>query len=623
MKKLLLLISICALGAFSTSYAQNSDYYSEVRGDTLVVKNLIDMEGEINSLVDLIESDTQAPDTRVYELKRGTMQDGQAIPSLYLTDRQFTTPERPIQIVGEDAGPIVGGELEDGRPPLIAHAGTQEGTAIFTFQDDFTLKNLAAMGGSNQGLEGWWPFGAAAGSDSSTVVFDNVLMEHNNWVYVHSNDASYLSLHIRDSYFLNMTGQPTRRNGGVYDSENFRLKELVVENSTHLQAAGMMYKFRNHTPERVFVNHNTFVNSTGQLFTTRGYEINMTVTNNLFVNSNIQAYYPGLDDNETDLNHLPHGIINLNYLEGTDWEGEPHGVNPDLLPEGFEPEDRKVLVAKNGVYWDPRLDEIINFLNENDIPCDDANCQDIDGEWISQMITMNSRTQEMFDNDEDYPLLTEGDWYMEGDPGFTDMPDLVQELIDWGIATGPAGNTELMTKFRSEGNDAETGEAENFINFDWPLAADLSYSNSAYLDGALGEYPVGDLNWFPAEKSAWLAEKDALYAELDAALNEGRLPTSNEEGTSYIPSSIKLEQNYPNPFNPTTNVRYELSRPANVEITVYDALGKKVATLVNGQYHQVGSYTVKFDAGNLSSGIYFYELRAGDIVQTKKMMLIK
>jgi hypothetical protein len=623
MKHILLLVIplLLGFGLTSSADAQNfMDYISEIRGDTAVVKNLAQM-GELNSLVDAIESDPN-PDGRVYLLVRGTNE----APSLYLQDRGYTVPTgRLLTIVGEDAGPIVGGTVEDGRPPLIAGAGGQEGY-FYTFFGDFTLKNLAIATGSNTGGEGWWTFGPALDAPPITATFENVLMEHNNWVFFQANDANRATLIIRDSYFINMTGVGCRRNGGVYDSVAFPLEELIVENSTHVQASGMMYKFRNFPAKRVVFNHNTFVNSTGQIFTSFGYEYNMIVANNLFVNSNVQAYYPGLDDTEYGFQHQPHGIINLDHFTGTNWAGEPHGVNPNLLPNGLETV-RKVLVDRNGIYWDPRLAEIVDYLNDNNIPCDDANCSGIAGEWMSQMITMNERTQSLFDDNETYPFLTEGVWFEGGDPNFVFMEDNIDDLIAWGIATAPAGNDDLLPKFRHPNNMAVTGEPDNFLRFDWPLYPNLVYTNDAYLTAGLGGYPLGDLNWFPEQKAAWEAEKDDLYAELQAALDEGRPTTSVREIGGTIPSSIHLAQNYPNPFNPTTEIQFSLPNQVNVTLEVYDITGRLVTTLIN-ENMSTGNYSVTWDATNrfgqtVSSGVYLYRLQAGDIVETKRMTFIK
>lgn len=88
------------------------------------------------------------------------------------------------------------------------------------------------------------------------------------------------------------------------------------------------------------------------------------------------------------------------------------------------------------------------------------------------------------------------------------------------------------------------------------------------------------------------------------------------------PVEYSLEQNYPNPFNPATTVRYQIPEISFVTIKVFDVLGKEIATLVNGE-KPTGNYEVKFDGTNLPSGIYFYQLRAGSYVQTKKMLMIK
>jgi len=89
-----------------------------------------------------------------------------------------------------------------------------------------------------------------------------------------------------------------------------------------------------------------------------------------------------------------------------------------------------------------------------------------------------------------------------------------------------------------------------------------------------------------------------------------------------VPSSFSLSQNYPNPFNPTTNIKFALSKAGMVTLKVYDMLGKEVSTLVNENLG-VGTFEYKFDASNLTSGIYFYTIKANGFSETKKMMLIK
>ncbi|MDP3829936.1 MAG: YCF48-related protein [Ignavibacteriaceae bacterium] len=105
--------------------------------------------------------------------------------------------------------------------------------------------------------------------------------------------------------------------------------------------------------------------------------------------------------------------------------------------------------------------------------------------------------------------------------------------------------------------------------------------------------------------------------------NDGKYEYSKEiEIDLGIPSEFSLSQNYPNPFNPVTTISWQLPVSSHVTLKVYDVLGKEVATLINNEF-EAGSHSVNFDASNFSSGIYFYELRAGNFIQSKKMLLMK
>jgi hypothetical protein len=130
-------------------------------------------------------------------------------------------------------------------------------------------------------------------------------------------------------------------------------------------------------------------------------------------------------------------------------------------------------------------------------------------------------------------------------------------------------------------------------------------------------------------------EEINLYYKLTAVDSQGNESVPSEEAHIEITStkerpvtisSYQLYQNYPNPFNPATTINYQIPKTGFVTLKVYDILGKEIATLVNEQKTQ-GRYSVKFDAssaaGGLASGVYFYQLRAGDFIQTKKMILLK
>lgn len=99
--------------------------------------------------------------------------------------------------------------------------------------------------------------------------------------------------------------------------------------------------------------------------------------------------------------------------------------------------------------------------------------------------------------------------------------------------------------------------------------------------------------------------------------------TAVAENGPVLPVEFQLHQNRPNPFNPTTTIRFDLPRPAVTSLAVYNVLGQMVAQLADHQFYQAGEHAIKFDATNLSSGVYVYELQAGDFTAIRKMMLIR
>ena len=167
--------------------------------------------------------------------------------------------------------------------------------------------------------------------------------------------------------------------------------------------------------------------------------------------------------------------------------------------------------------------------------------------------------------------------------------------------------------------------------------------------GRLYEYSIfssqNSHNWQPLIQNVW--SDSAKWTEVDFDSTNARfikivLTQSNQTqwasiwkieayGTSIepnnnlsspIPNKLELSQNYPNPFNPSTKIDYSVPQASNVQLIIYDILGNKVKELVNG-FKNPGNYTVVLNASNLTSGIYFYRLQAGNFAETKKMILLK
>jgi endoglucanase len=136
--------------------------------------------------------------------------------------------------------------------------------------------------------------------------------------------------------------------------------------------------------------------------------------------------------------------------------------------------------------------------------------------------------------------------------------------------------------------------------------------------------PVGAFDWKAVDRFEIVAEDNSLAGE-EVSFDDihiAPLSPAFAEQNSVVPKECKLLQNYPNPFNPNTTINYQLSTNSLVTITIYDMIGRETAVLVN-EHQQAGTRSVEWNAANLPSGIYLCRMRAGNFVQTQKMLLLK
>jgi hypothetical protein len=128
-----------------------------------------------------------------------------------------------------------------------------------------------------------------------------------------------------------------------------------------------------------------------------------------------------------------------------------------------------------------------------------------------------------------------------------------------------------------------------------------------------GPYPE-DLAWDGSH--LWVCDNSGKIYEM------AYVPTEVAEGTTEMPASYSLGQNYPNPFNPQTSISYGIPHTSRVRLTIVNASGQEVATLVDEE-KSAGSYQVIWRASNHPSGVYFYRLTAGRFVETRRLLLLK
>jgi hypothetical protein len=130
-------------------------------------------------------------------------------------------------------------------------------------------------------------------------------------------------------------------------------------------------------------------------------------------------------------------------------------------------------------------------------------------------------------------------------------------------------------------------------------------------------------DYYDYETFEYTTEEWMVFINMETGEVMGEVETSNEnDGRQTLPQTIVLDQNYPNPFNPTTVISYQLPQNSDVRLEVFDMLGRKVATLVNGPI-SAGSHEIQFNANGLASGIYIYRLQMGNEVVMRRMSLVK
>ncbi len=591
MKSATLLFSMLLL-LVSSAFAQDMQYVSSQRGDTLVVKD--DYEyGHTNTLYLLMTSDSSAPAGRVYELQSGGVYSCANNP---VTSSKYRTiimgPSQTFLKVSKDtlAPPIITGDATAATP-------TYGGMNI---AKDLLIKNIDLEIGNTGGNGGGWAF-FNFNSAGLRLQVDNCIMEHTWWTWVGGPPADTRVFFTND-YFVNLDGHSCRRNGGVTDFNGTSVTHedtLSVQNCTHVNTQGTLYKFRYGVAvDKVIFNHNDFIDCAGFVFMNNGDQTNMSVTNNIFVNTQLQGYCNVLqkaDAGEVDMDSLGMGLVNVR-------------VDSTFLANG-----KSFYADKNLAYWDPSLSDIISTLNTNKV---DGNTN-----WQSQMIPMNTRTAALFADNATYPRLVSTGWIIpSGYPAFknTDVLFTTQlaTLKAYAIACVDTSYGSPLASWRQANNP----EATNFIYADWPVPIDLSYTDSGLLTAGLGGYPLGDLNWFPTTYASWNAQEGVELSYIDSVLTGKKVLAVNNR--QQLPQKFQLQQNYPNPFNPSTVINFTIPKAGNVSLKVYNVLGQEVATLVNG-FKAPQSYTVEFNGANLATGIYFFTLKYGDQSITKKMLLLK
>ena len=167
-------------------------------------------------------------------------------------------------------------------------------------------------------------------------------------------------------------------------------------------------------------------------------------------------------------------------------------------------------------------------------------------------------------------------------------------------------NSNSESGFIIQRKKGDSSSTNNFIAIDTVSANDTSYTDASVKDSVIYTYRICAFN----------SDTTSSFSNYTT----GSVITS--VGNNNVVKQYALYRNYPNPFNPSTNIRYQIPKAGLVTIDIYNILGQKVKTLLN-KYQAEGKYSIKFDASDLTSGIYFCRLKVNQFTDVKKLILIK
>ena len=518
---------------------------------------------------------------------------------------------------------VIGEVPAAGQMPAIIQTGSNpDGStfgAMFAVGADVTMKNVFIVNADLNDSRGAIVFNQLS---DSRITLDAVTVDPiGSWMLINSN-ANYANTHLTNSLFM----RHSSGSSGIYDYPFLNYAgasgydTLYVENCTFLDMGFSFYNalvsFQrgSEAPDNfIWFNHNSFIFGKSDLLNAF-YTKSTFFTNNLMWEWGAQPY-----TNDFSIWFLNFGDQYPNNTRTCMIKADT--LKSNGISEAF-PSQRKYFVAYNYNFRDPRINDLIK------VGADAGHTS-----YTQYLVTppefkSSSREAVMFDDKTNFPYflaVKNTEDQPNTDPKFVDQK--IYALTDSAVAWANA-STKLFWGFPEGTFPPRESWANYYYNTDtadgfpvtWPRF-NGAYTNSSLLTGSIEGLPLGDLNWYPAQKTLWQNNQAKVMAHilsLDPSVIN--ITAIRDAGRSAL--SFSLEQNYPNPFNPSTEIKYSVPSASVVSLKIFNLLGQEITTLVN-QEQKAGTYSVNFNASKLSSGMYIYRLQAGENTITKKMTLIK
>ena len=433
-----------------------------------------DFVPEINALRNTVANDTDRPADRVYVLKRG---------GLYWNEDRIVNDGFDLRLHGQTAeeGQASGenvcgaGGNEDCGPALLQRFVREDGTVDAVMIEssnggghDFT--NLWIMGQDNTGItSNYEPI--IVNSAGAMLSYDNVIFDRNDWHHLGIKGADNVVI-VRNSNFRNLTGNTQR-----YEGRGIRFEagadSVVFENNTFFNITSFPFQSEAAPVQSFTFNHNTLVNF-GLAFNAGGIWVRSFVANNIMVN-------PFWQGESSDLYTQPNRADPYSGVFGI-------AVLPPRF--GFE-ENRRIALVNNDSWRSPELENYYTTFDP----------------VVRAQPLVNDSTQSFFNL---YPgMVKQGNVSVM--PDFANAP-LTPEVYNTMKSFIESVSTSGATPFAIL--DWDPGRPDNPLAINWPLPEDFSYTTPALLTAGTDGLPLGDLNWFPAAKATYLANRDQYITDI-------------------------------------------------------------------------------------------------------------
>ncbi len=573
------IVTVTFIIAFAASFMAPRNSYAQAADTVIVYANPTGETFEQQIMGDTTATGQRVNPNTVYVLQQTTKVD----TPYYFTD-PILVRNYNLTIIGR-RNPVTG------MPPVIQPIVRQNNT--------YPSNLISASTPGTIKLEHLYILGTAPDSDnaianlinesgdSSTLILDHDVIDNCNGS-VGNFSGNWDSFYMTNCENRNASNQFWQSGGAMWALYGVPMDTVKILDNTFFCMGRQAYGGPGYY-KYLDLNHNTFFLSCSGLLLS-SHLTNANISNNIFY---------GVEAHGADSTYIRSGGANdakqgfgIVMTDSLRTVGTQYGVS----------EAQRTITVDNNVYYWP--DTLLNLYKAID---DTAK-----GWTVVPPIWMNAQTAYMFSNHTAWPGFKAAN-NDSVDPGFSSslvtpsVDSLIKFIlgVGWNTPYGSLGNAGVFRWWQLQTNPYYTGifagvpKTWNGWNSGYPVPENLAFSNSQLTTASLDGKPVGDLNWFPSQ-----------------------LPLAVKTTGRPVPSAFTLSQNYPNPFNPTTEVKFSLAHAGVISLTVYNVLGQVVSVVAQG-YKPAGQYTYSVNMDRFASGVYFYSLREGANVITKKMLLLK